>query len=193
MINYISVDECCGTRILIGRRGENEAQKWAFDISSFISEYGDGIAVLLAKRSEDTVAYPCPSVERDGNNVVWTVTNVDTLYSGDGKVEIFWYVDSVLAKSVVFKTWVADDIGVASEAPPDPYETFLDEMIRLAAETQVNAEAAEESAERAEQAAATSGFIDIEISADGHLIYIRSDVVDLDFYLSNGHLFVEAY
>lgn len=47
-------------------------------------------------------------------------------------------------------------------------------------------------AERAEQAATTAGYLDVEINEDGHLIYIRTDQVDVDFSLENGHLIMEA-
>ena len=43
-----------------------------------------------------------------------------------------------------------------------------------------------------EQAAATAGFIDMEINDAGHLIYTRTDAVDIDFVLSDGHLLMEA-
>lgn len=50
---------------------------------------------------------------------------------------------------------------------------------------------AEASAERAEQAAATAGFIDVAI-IDGCLVYMRSDVVGVDFELSDGDLIMEV-
>ena len=47
-------------------------------------------------------------------------------------------------------------------------------------------------AERAEQAANTAGYMDVEI-IDGRLIYTRTDAVDVDFELNdNGHLLMEV-
>ena len=46
-------------------------------------------------------------------------------------------------------------------------------------------------AERAEQAASTAGYLDVEI-VDGRLIYTRTDAVDVDFTLNNGRLIMEA-
>lgn len=46
-------------------------------------------------------------------------------------------------------------------------------------------------AERAEQAASTAGYLDVEI-VDGRLIYTRTDAVDVDFALDNGRLIMEA-
>ena len=51
---------------------------------------------------------------------------------------------------------------------------------------------AETSADRAEQAAGQSGYMFFYIDENGHLIYQRTDNVDVDFYLSDGHLYVRA-
>lgn len=228
-------------RINLGIRGENLARCVVFDLSGFISTYGEGIAVLLAKRSGDTDAYPVSNFVQEGNTLTWNLTDVDTAQARHGKAELFWYVDSVLAKSIVYTTWVQSDIGEATSEAPDPYESWMDSLLSLGAETLANAqaaenaqrlaeaaqtaaeeaqvkaenaqnaaetarshaetaqekakqaqEAAEDAADRAEQQAATSGFIQMEIDDTGHLIYTRSDVVDLNFRISNGHLFVEA-
>lgn len=152
--------------IVIGRRGENEATAIQFDVSSLVEVYGDGTASLLVKRSQDTTAYPVV-VTRSGNICTWTVTNTDTAYKGKGECELFWYVDETLAKSIVYSISVGRDIGDASSDPPDPYESWLETLTELAAETETNArevsedtvivrgyaQEAAESAEAAEQAA----------------------------------------
>ena len=53
------------------------------------------------------------------------------------------------------------------------------------------ADAAETSADRAEQAAANAGYMDVYIDDNGHLIYERTDQVDVDFDLTNGRLIAE--
>lgn len=60
-----------------------------------------------------------------------------------------------------------------------------------ASESSQSAANAYRDAERAEQAATTAGYLDVEI-VDGRLIYTRTDAVDVDFRLSNGHLIMEA-
>ena len=56
-----------------------------------------------------------------------------------------------------------------------------------------SAESAYNDAERAEQAASTAGYLDVEIDENGHLIYTRTDQVDVDFALdTDGHLIMEA-
>lgn len=54
-----------------------------------------------------------------------------------------------------------------------------------------SAAAAYADAERAEQAANTAGYMDVEI-IDGRFIYTRTDAVDVDFELENGHLLMEV-
>ncbi len=56
-----------------------------------------------------------------------------------------------------------------------------------------SAESAYTDAERAEQAANTAGYLDVEIDENGHLIYTRTDQVDVDFSIdTDGHLIMEA-
>lgn len=56
---------------------------------------------------------------------------------------------------------------------------------------QALADAAAQSADRAEQAVNTAGYLDMEI-VDGDLIYTRTDAVDVDFALVDGDLVMEA-
>ena len=55
-----------------------------------------------------------------------------------------------------------------------------------------SADSAEQSAERAEQAANNAGYMDFVIDEDGHLIYTRTDAVDVDFSLVDGHLIMQG-
>lgn len=130
-----TINICAGqpARIVIGRRGENEATEVVFDVSALVSTYGDGTAVLLAKRPNDTTAYPV-TVEQDGSTVTWTVSDTDTAYQGGGECELFWYVDDTLAKSVVYGTTIGRDIGEATDDPPDAYESWVEQLIALGAE-----------------------------------------------------------
>ena len=67
------------------------------------------------------------------------------------------------------------------------------ESTASAAATSASASAASAAtnADRAEQAANTAGYLDVEI-VDGRLIYTRTDAVDVDFALDDGRLIMEA-
>jgi len=97
-----------------------------------------------------------------------------------------------------------DDMPDTSPEEPTPVEqsvisqaiTALNSAVttttQKAQEATESADRAEESADRAEQAAAEAGFMDVEIDSNGHLIYTRTDAVDVDLKLVNGHLILEA-
>ena len=84
---------------------------------------------------------------------------------------------------------ISEDNAAASEA-----NAYASEVNAKASED--NAAASEETAldaaDRAEQAAAQSGYMYFHIDEYGHLIYSRTSNTEVDFYLENGHLFVEA-
>lgn len=154
----INISAGCPARIMIGRRGENEATQVVFDCASFAETYGDGTAVLLAKRPPDTTAYPV-TVTQDGSTVTWTVSDTDTAYQGGGECELFWYVGDVLAKSVVYGTTIGRDIGEATEDPPDAYESWIEQLTALGAETAQNAtDAAQSASDAAASAAEITGM-----------------------------------
>ena len=141
--------------INLGRRGENEATAVIWDVSSLIETYGSGTAVVMVKRPNDTSAYPVDAEQSD-ETVTWIVSSTDTYYKGIGAVELFWYVDEVLAKSIVYSTRVYPDIGNTIDEPPDAYETWVETLTALGAETLANATAAETAqagAEAAQEAA----------------------------------------
>lgn len=139
--------------IPIGRRGENEATQVVFDISYLIELYGSGTVVLMAKRPNDTSAYPV-AVEQDGATVTWIVSDTDTAVRGGGKCELFYYVGETLAKSVVYCTNIGRDIGDTTEEPPDAYETWVETLTALGSETLQNAQDAAQSASDAAASAA---------------------------------------
>ena len=122
----------------LGRRGENAVTQVEFDFSAWVQEFGAGVVSLLVKRPTDSSAYPVV-LTTDGNTAVWTVSGTDTAFEGIGKAEFVYTVDEQIAKSLVFITQVEADIGAPSATPPDPYETWLDTLTELAAQTEQDA------------------------------------------------------
>jgi hypothetical protein len=116
-------------RIMLGRRGENEATQVVFNVSWLVSAYGQGDAQLAVIRPEEEDPYPAAvDQDDDARTVTWTLTNADTAIAGRGTCELFWYVGSTLAKSIVFRTEVVRDIGGDTEAP-EPYETWVEQVL----------------------------------------------------------------
>ena len=86
--------------IFLGRCGENNVRQIRINIQGLIDKFGEGNAILVHKRSQDENPYPIPVV-REGNEIVWTVSETDTAYAGVGQCEIRWYVNDALAKTSV--------------------------------------------------------------------------------------------
>ena len=82
---------------------------------------------------------------------------------------------------------------------PSQFEQFVatvkadaDRAEAGASEAEGFADEAEEWADRAEQASANAGYMFFHIDENGHLIYERTPNTQVDFYLLNGDLYVEA-
>lgn len=83
----------------------------------------------------------------------------------------------------------SEDAAKQSESNAIDYADNAKDSADAAKQSEVNAEA---SADRAEQIAATAGYMFVEM-VDGHLIYTRTDKVDVDLSLDvDGHLIMEG-
>lgn len=102
--------------INIGKQGENNAITIEFDLQPFISTYGAGRVQLLHLRSRDEVPYIVDLVQ-SGTKAIWTITSDDTAYSGYGRAQLNYYVDNVLAKTVVFTTICAESLTDETDTP----------------------------------------------------------------------------
>lgn len=141
------------TTLPLGRQGENLARKVAFDLSDWVSEYGDGTAELIYQRPDDSAPYPVAAV-RDGDTLVWTLTATDTdCQTNYGRCELRYYVGETLAKSKTWRTWVEPALPTPSEtAPPEPEQGWVEQVVAAGVE-------AKQAAERAENAVAHAPVI----------------------------------
>lgn len=104
--------------LYIGKQGENEASIAVFDISSWIEEYGAGTAKLLHKRSKDELPYIAQTTQ-SGSTLSWIFTKDDTAYSGYGKAQLNYYVDDMLAKTLIFTTKCDKSLTDETETPKE--------------------------------------------------------------------------
>lgn len=139
----------------VGYVGENNVTEIAFDFSDWYEDYGEGSPVLRLKRFGDSAAYPVVLDIEDGHIAVWTVTNTDLQNKGTGKGQLQYMVDEAVKKSIVFDFTVANALESTDEVP-DPYEDWMDDLIRLTAESETNAFNAQESAEAAAESEANA-------------------------------------
>lgn len=79
-----------------------------------------------------------------------------------------------------------------AEITASQFEQYVSQVATLAGSAQTYRDTALVYAERAEQAATTAGYIDVEI-VNGRLIYTKTDAVDVDFDINEaGHLVMEV-
>lgn len=148
----IYVDACTSTGIAIGRRNTYATEQIVFGLAPLVQQYGAGSAVLMVLRPTDTTPYPAVT-SQSGTELTWTVSATDTSVPGIGECELYWYVDGGLAKSVIFPLTIQRDIITEPiDEPPEPYQTWVDDLTDLGAETLQNAQAAAQSAAAAEAA-----------------------------------------
>ena len=73
--------------IVLGKQGEANHLRIEFDCSSWLDEYPNSIVVLYHFPAGKKSSYK-PKLEKVGTNRVWTVCAEDTVYAGDGVIEL---------------------------------------------------------------------------------------------------------
>lgn len=140
--------------ILLGRQGENQALAvvWQDIAAQYAALYGEGTFQLMVERCGDAAPYPA-ALTRDGDSLVWTVSDSDTAKSGVGRCELTYLVDGAVAKSKTWQTQVlASFTADGSAEPPDPAQSWVQEVLEAAAAAGKSAEEAADSADKAEDA-----------------------------------------
>lgn len=129
----------CGDVLNIGKQGENLARSVEFDITKWQAEYGDGYAQLIVQRNGDPAAYPATITEQDGI-VTWAITSADNANVGYGSAELRYIVDLVVVKSVTYTIYVAKSLDGSGEAP-EPWQSWVDEVLEAGEEAREAREA----------------------------------------------------
>ena len=130
--------------IPVGRQGENEAQRiiWPDIVTNWSKLYGDGVFSFVVKRNGDDTPYPAVVTTEDGS-LVWVPTNADTANVGFGSCELVYTVGDVIAKSQTWRTEVYPSLtGEGETEPPEPYQSWVDEVIKAGAAAEAAASAA---------------------------------------------------
>ena len=117
----------------LGRQGENNARQIVFDITDWKAEFGaDGTVALLAQRPRETEPYPVDIVV-SGSAVTWLVSAADTAKPGIyGQAELQYRIGDVVVKSAIWRTFVADSLGIPSPEPPEPQQAWVDQVLDAA-------------------------------------------------------------
>ena len=135
--------------IAIGEERENLAVPVVVDYTAWIEQHGAGALQILLQRPQDADPYPV-TVTNDNGEAVWTPNETDMNFKGRGEIQLVYTAGDVIEKSPVIAVISGRSLGVSGDAP-DPYETWLEELTQLSAETLTNAQNAANSEEQAEE------------------------------------------
>lgn len=141
----------------IGRVDENNVAQIIFDINGWIREWGRGTISLAVLRPGDTNPYPISIAIDENGLATWNITSVETLRKGELKIQLTYYVDNKRKKSNIYALYVNESLSAQGNTP-DPYESWLEILQELTAETAANAESASNSATNAAQSATNAAL-----------------------------------
>jgi len=113
--------------IRIGHQGENGAVCVQINAADWPTLYGAGEFRLDHQRPSDPAGYPC-EVSFDGQVVSWIVTASDVAIAGYGKAELVYKVNDVVAKSITYSTIIEASMDGSGD-PPEPWESWVDEVL----------------------------------------------------------------
>lgn len=129
--------------IPIGKQGENNAVPILFKVSAWTNKYGEGGTFALShKRATDSVPYPATITLTD-DGVLWLITAADNAIEGYGECELKYVLGDVIKKSVTWKTYTSKALAPVGDTPPDPYESWYEQILEASEEAQKAAERAE--------------------------------------------------
>ena len=138
--------------VIIGRARENEVTRIDFDLSGWITAFGAGTVALSVQRQFDAEPYPVAIAIGQDGVASWQITDTETVKTGKIKAQLTYYVGTKRKKSNIYVLSVRESLAENGQAP-DPYESWLEVLQELTAETAANAESARQSAASAEQSA----------------------------------------
>lgn len=140
--------------IFLGMQGEDEATQVRFPVAKQWREiYGDGVFVLAFQRPTEDAPYACTVTEDEDGNVNWTITNTEVAIPGNGQAELIYFVEGAVAKSATYITTSAPSITAVGGNPPEPWESWIEDVMEAGTAAQGAAQEAAQSAAGAAQSA----------------------------------------
>ena len=117
------LDDLKDVVIHIGRAEENLATRVRIDAGKVFAEYPAAVPTMKVINPAGTVYGR--EVSRDGDLVIWDVTDGDLAAEGQGEMQLTFTENSVIVKSADARTEVCRSI-VGGTTPPDPVQDWID-------------------------------------------------------------------
>ena len=149
--------------IITGRVGEQYSRVVQLDVSEEMEQFpGTGPVLLYRRPGEDTLYPGTITFNSDTNIIEWVIDGAVTAVAGaDGAVQIMFSRNdnsmTVIGRSFIIRLSVLESLTNPDSEPPDSYETWLENLTTLAAQTQGNAASAQQSASSASASATAAG------------------------------------
>ena len=173
----------------LGKQGENLATQVQFTVEAWIKELGDGTFQMLHQRKTDQDPHAVTIRYADGI-VYWDIANTEVAVVGYGKCELQFYKGAILAKSKTWITQTVESLSDAGDTPPEPWESWVEEVLQAGSQAQEAAEDAEEAKEAAEDARdSAQGYAE---NAAGSAAQAGSFAAAAEGYADNAFLYKNA-
>ena len=117
------------TIINMGYVGENEHKQIRFDGKKMFQEYPNAsVSLTVCPACGD--AYPA-TIERDGDFVLWTITDSDLVAEGCGEIQLTFTESPHIAKSYICRTKVLRSLVPTGDIPSglDDFITRADALL----------------------------------------------------------------
>ena len=111
----VRLDDMRTTVLNLGYVGENEHTQIRIDSKKMFDQYPTASPSLTVCPPEGE-SYPAV-IERDGDLVLWTITDSDLVHEGSGEIQLSFTVSEVVAKSYIGRFRVSRSIMPTGEIP----------------------------------------------------------------------------
>lgn len=118
----IRLEDLAKGELYIGYVGENLHTRVIIDAAKMYVQYPSAAAALTV-RPPRAEAYPAV-VTREGDCVLWDVTDSDLTQQGNGEIQLAFTVDDVIAKTYIGRIRIGRSIIPTGDIP-DPLDDFL--------------------------------------------------------------------
>lgn len=151
----IPVQNVEGKTVYMGVFTTFNARSVTFDFSAWVDSLGEGTFSVSLLRPGDTTPYAVAGLSIDGTLATWVFDATDTALAGYGRAFLSYVTADAMDMTVDFDVYIAQNSAPSGDTPPDPLETWYQQMLEAAAQAQMAAQNAEASSSAAAESEST--------------------------------------